>query len=41
MQKGIEFMENKKINLNNISKRLNEITDYLVDLKNDKSNKWT
>ena len=33
MQKGIEFMENKKINLNNISKRLNEITDYLVDLK--------
>lgn len=32
-------MENKKINLNNISKRLNEITDYLVDLKNDKSNK--
>jgi hypothetical protein len=39
MQKGIEFMENKKINLNNISKRLNEITDYLVDLKNDKSNK--
>ena len=39
MQKGIEFMENKKINLNNISKRLNEITDYIVDLKNDKSNK--
>ena len=39
MQKGIEFMKNKKINLNNISKRLNEITDYLVDLKNDKSNK--
>ena len=34
-------MENKKINLNNISKRLNEITDYIVDLKNDKSNKWT
>ena len=32
-------MENEKINLNNISKRLNEITDYLVDLKNDKSNK--
>lgn len=26
-------MENEKINLNNISKRLNEITDYLVDLK--------
>lgn len=35
MQKGIEFMENKKINLNNISKRLNEITDYLVDLKKE------
>ena len=28
-------MENKKINLNNISKRLNEITDYLVDLKKE------
>ena len=35
MQKGIEFMENKKINLNNISKRLNEITDYLIDLKKE------
>lgn len=28
-------MENEKINLNNISKRLNEITDYLVDLKKE------
>lgn len=28
-------MENKKINLNNISKRLNEITDYLIDLKKE------
>ena len=28
-------MENKKNNLNNISKRLNEITDYLVDLKKE------
>lgn len=28
-------MENKKINLNNISKRLNEITDYLVDLQKE------
>lgn len=28
-------MENKKINLNNIIKRLNEITDYLIDLKKE------
>ena len=27
--------QNKKINLNNISKRLNEITDYLIDLKKE------
>lgn len=28
-------MENERIDLNNISKRLNEITDYLVDLKKE------